>query len=64
MTAQARFKQSDINRAMRGARAAGFTNVSVEISPDGKIVINARDDLTEAAPADDWRRHQPLYKDH
>lgn len=63
MTAPARFKQSDINRAMRGARAAGFTDVRIEIATDGKLVVHGSVKATDL-PADDWRANQPLYRDH
>lgn len=39
MTARARFRESDIKRAIAGARAAGLTVGRVEIRHDGSIVI-------------------------
>lgn len=39
MTVPARFKQSDIARAIKGAKAAGCDEVRVELEPSGKIVI-------------------------
>lgn len=48
MTAAARFKQSDVKRAMAGARDAGFNHVRVGIDPHGNIVVEASND---AAPA-------------
>lgn len=62
MTAQARFKQSDVTRAMRGARMAGFTSVQVKIDPDGNLTIVAND--TAVTDDDDWRSKQPLWKDN
>jgi hypothetical protein len=35
----ARFKQSDVMRALKGARAAGFESPRIEIEPNGKIVV-------------------------
>jgi hypothetical protein len=39
MSARARFKQSDVTRAVRGAIAAGLRVGKVEIDPSGKIII-------------------------
>lgn len=41
------FRQSDVTRALRGARAAGVDVGRVEIGPDGKIVV-----YTATAPAE------------
>lgn len=62
MTAPARFKQSDVTKAMRGARLAGFTSVRVKIDPEGNLDIIAND--TAVADDDDWRSKQPLYRDN
>ena len=56
MTAPARFKEIDVVRAMKGARKAGFTNVRVTIEPNGKIIMDAGDEVdsitTRANPLD------------
>lgn len=44
MSAAARFKESDVVRAVRGATKAGMRVGRIEIDPNGKIVI-----LSEAA---------------
>ncbi|AOH83650.1 hypothetical protein AWL63_06340 [Sphingomonas panacis] len=60
MTAPARFKQQDITRALRGARAAGFTRVRVGIDVTGNMVIDAADDSVELpAPANPLDRILP-----
>lgn len=41
MTAPARFTQSDITRAMKAAKSAGFSHVRVGIDLQGNIVIDA-----------------------
>lgn len=41
MTAAARFKESDVTRALKGARKAGFTHVRVALDPFGNIVVDA-----------------------
>lgn len=54
MTARARFSKSDISRAMKAARDAGFWVSGARIEPDGSITI-----LTgERIAAND--RHNPL----
>jgi hypothetical protein len=45
--ARSTFRQSDITRAFRAARAAGVENVRIEIAKDGRLVIIA----TAAQPA-------------
>ncbi|KQM64679.1 MULTISPECIES: hypothetical protein [unclassified Sphingomonas] len=37
----ARFTEQDVKRAMKGAKAAGFTRVRLHIDPLGNIVIDA-----------------------
>lgn len=49
MTAAARFKQSDVTRALKGAAAAGLRVGRVEIDIHGKIVIMSE----RASPAAD-----------
>lgn len=40
MTARAnRFRQMDVTRALRGARAAGYDDVRVVLGPDGTMSI-------------------------
>jgi hypothetical protein len=39
MTRPARFKQSDITRAIKGAQTAGFEPSGIEVGPDGRISI-------------------------
>lgn len=41
MTEQARFKQSDVTRAVKGVEAAGLEVKKIEIEPDGTITIFA-----------------------
>lgn len=44
MNAPARFRQSDITRAMKGAMAAGARNIKVIIDPQGNIEITVASD--------------------
>lgn len=39
MSRPARFRQADLTRAVKGARASGLPVQRVEIDPNGKIVI-------------------------
>jgi hypothetical protein len=49
------FKQSDITRAPRAARAAGFQQVRVEIDKEGKIAIDAGNNVEGVgASANEW----------
>lgn len=55
MTARSRFTQADVTRAIKGARAAGFRNVKVEIDPDGTIRIIPLDlPLTSVEDDNEW----------
>jgi hypothetical protein len=50
MRRQSTFLQSDVTRALKGVRAAGFGVERVEIAKDGKIVVVP--DKPHAATAD------------
>lgn len=39
MTAPARFKQSDVSRALKAAKSCGYQEVKVRISADGQIEV-------------------------
>lgn len=54
MTAPARFKQSDIKRAVTGALSAGLGIQKIEIDRDGKIVIIPVSTKTPEADNDEW----------
>lgn len=54
MTAPARFKQSDIKRAVSGALSAGLGIQKIEIDRDGKIVIIPASDKKPVADNDEW----------
>lgn len=54
MTAAARFTQSDVKRAMAGAKAAGFTRVRVMIDPLGNITADASNDAMPASTQNPW----------
>jgi hypothetical protein len=43
MTARSRFNQTDITRAFKAAKSAGFTHVRVGIDVTGNIVVDASD---------------------
>jgi hypothetical protein len=49
------FRQADVTRAFRGAKAAGVRVARVEIDRDGKIVIVTADEL-ERAEGNEWDR--------
>jgi hypothetical protein len=53
----ARFKQSDVRRAIQGAMAAGLSVARVEIDRDGKIVIIVSDSTRPetSTPLEAWQ---------
>jgi len=60
MTARATFKQSDVERAVKGVKAAGLSVAVVRLAPDGAVEIVTgppQDDDME-----DWRAGSPLYR--
>lgn len=44
MTDRARFRQADVTRALRGAKAAGFSEVRLIIQPNGTMELIATED--------------------
>lgn len=54
MTAPARFKQSDVTRAIKGAMAAGKKVERVEVEPSGKIVIYTESQAANDDSPSDW----------
>jgi hypothetical protein len=55
--APAIFRQQDVTRAFRAAKAAGVRVARVEIDRDGKIVIvTADDELDERREENEWDR--------
>jgi hypothetical protein len=54
MTARAAFKQSDVTKALKAAKAAGVEDVRVELEPGGKIVIMAGRFAERADQANPW----------
>lgn len=56
MSVRAHFRQADLTRAVRAARAGGLAVVRTEIEPDGRIVlIHAAAAEPPATPFDEWR---------
>ncbi len=54
MTAPARFTQSDVARAVSGARKGGLTIASVTIDPNGSITIAAEPATGPALQVNPW----------
>ena len=50
------FRQQDVTRAFRAAKAAGVRVARVEIDRDGKIVIVTADELDERREGNEWDR--------
>lgn len=55
MTARAAFKQADVARAIKGARAGGMEAARVEIDPvTGKIIIYTESKAANDDGPSDW----------
>lgn len=54
MTAPARFRQSDVTRAIKAVAAAGRKVQKVEIDPSGKIVIYTESQAANDDGPSDW----------
>lgn len=50
------FRQSDVTRALRAAKAAGLVVIGYMIEADGKIVVNTANSAPSnpGAPLDKW----------
>lgn len=59
----ATFKQSDITRAVKAAKAAGLDVARIEVQPDGTISVIAGDETKIEAgvlsPLEQWRANRP-----
>jgi hypothetical protein len=52
------FRQTDVTRALKAARAAGFEHVRVEIDKSGNIVVQVGkpDGVVSENPLDQWMK--------
>jgi hypothetical protein len=50
------FRQQDVTRAIRGARAAGVDNPCVEIAKDGTIRIITTTETAQTKGENEWDR--------
>jgi hypothetical protein len=51
------FKQRDITRAMKAAKAAGFTTFRVEVTKDGRlVVVVAETDKPTTVEINSWEK--------
>jgi hypothetical protein len=48
------FRQTDVTRALKAARRAGFVHVRVEIDREGKIAIIASSEGVGETEANEW----------
>lgn len=58
MTAPARFKQSDLQRALRAVKAEGYTDVVVDFPPGGgfRLLTGKEAAETTLSPLEQWER--------
>lgn len=58
MTARATFRQADVERALKAAKAVGFTHPAVDILPDGRLRLLTAPQSEEKAlsPLEAWER--------
>ena len=58
------FRQADISRALKGARAAGFDVGRIEIATDGRIIITPRVSLEKSSedPLAAWEKEYDARK--
>ena len=50
------FRQQDVTRALRAAKAAGVEIVRVEIDPNGKIILVTTRETVERREENSWDR--------
>jgi hypothetical protein len=55
MNRPARFRPSEVTRAVRAVEKAGLAVGAVDIAPDGAIRIIARDGAAPVDPYDAWK---------
>lgn len=55
------FLQGDVTRAIKGAMAAGFEPASVEIGPDGRIVVLSKG-AQKSEPLDPLEKWEAEYR--
>lgn len=58
MTRAASFKQSDVERALRAAKAVGYDHPTVDILPDGRLRLLTAPQAPEQplSPFEAWER--------
>lgn len=53
------FKQCDVERALRAAKAVGFSTPTVEILADGRIrVLTGADESAALTPLQQWEKER------
>jgi hypothetical protein len=63
MTAPVAFRQSDLTRALKATKAAGFDAARIELEPGGKIVILAGGPDARITPAGEPNEWDEVYED-
>ncbi|GLK67047.1 hypothetical protein GCM10008179_06850 [Hansschlegelia plantiphila] len=49
------FRQADVVRAVKAARASGLDVGGIEIAPDGRIIVHSQAEKVPASPLDEWK---------
>lgn len=57
MSRRATFRQADLERALKAAKAVGYANPTVDIRPDGTLrLLTEPQDLKPLSPLEAWER--------
>ena len=58
MTQRASFRQADLERALKAAKAVGYANPTVDILPDGRLrlLTEPQADAKPLSPLEAWER--------
>ena len=57
MSSRATFRQADLERALKAAKAVGYAHPTVDIMPDGRLrLLTAEAEAKPLSPLEAWER--------